>query len=110
MTPVDLNKKDLWPKMAVERQFQKILDRGPVLGEPATFVYLFEAQNVASFARAAVENTTNHLLDALWDNQYAETLVLMLWGEDATVCDYMDETLENPDELVHCAYTFGLNL
>lgn len=86
--------------MALERQFQPLVDQEP--NTPATWLYLRQMRaEVYPSLVEVLEYETDQLTDALLAGEYAKTLTKRVWGEEARLKDHMEETLPNPEELVN---------
>ena len=92
--------------MALERQFQPLVEPpDPWNNYPATLEYLRQrteekAEELAPWAKAALDHQVGQLTDALLAGEYAKSLAERIWDRDAEpeeYKNYMNETLENPE-------------
>lgn len=115
---------DPWREMAIEKQFCPLVDVSSEF--PATLAYLDEETRALKQELLSDENrsynlhvdklqrmdmTYDYLLAYLAHGQYALALMTMLWGEsDLTWKEMMEETLDEPGQLLSEAAGFGYTL
>lgn len=103
---------DPWPKMAVEKQFNLLVERETELGnqewDPPTLRYLREHQAEYSLENQhLMDNTIQELEEAWGQGQYAKKIREILW-EGLPMSVAINRTLDNPDSLMSEAARHGL--
>ena len=86
--------QDPWREMALERQFRQLVEPpDPWNNYPATLEYLRQrteekAEELAPWARAALDHQVGQLTDALLAGEYAKALAMKVWDPDAEPEEY----------------------
>ena len=93
--------------MAIERQFRSLMDLPHGL-EPATLTYLREvAERTFGTEGQYLDNAVAALDYALRADRYPSALIYMLWGDEVDADWAMNQTLEDPDQLLAEAICAG---
>ena len=119
-----MDPNDPWRDMAIEKQFRSLVDWGWYM--PATLAYLDEETRALKQELLSDENRSYNLhvprfqrMDRTYDylvyhltyDRYASAVINMLWGEsELTWEEAMEETLDDPSQLLSEADGFGYTL